>query len=184
MYPIWGHYNFLGQLSTHRKCVRYWICSLQCVGCNIKEMNIIPASSLHIIPLLNTEIRFSSKAYMLFSTRCSIIPAKIRSKRASRIQRYFGVVDFANQDPEFRFCRTGLTPPYEAILVILSPLDEDLLITNKMWKLIWASFSRKENFILNSFFGITIEDKFWYDCSRRIPFCYFVHQSCSWRWPK
>lgn len=64
-----------------------------------------------------------------------MMPARTRSKRASLIQRYFGVVlavlERDSHDPELRFCSGGglLPPPLlESIIrVMLSPLDEDLL---------------------------------------------------------
>lgn len=63
-----------------------------------------------------------------------MIPAKIRSKRAKRIQRYFGVlVGRESHDPEFLFCNKGLAPPlFEGpIRVVLSPLEEERLLEIK-----------------------------------------------------
>lgn len=61
----------------------------------------------------------------------------MRSKSANRIQRYFcALVPLDNHEPEFLFCKMGLiplppVPPHESILVMLSPLEDDLLIITK-----------------------------------------------------
>lgn len=62
-----------------------------------------------------------------------MMPASVRSKSANRIQKYFGVlmlVERDSQEPELRFCSGGRTTaplPVTGILVVLSPLDDDLL---------------------------------------------------------
>lgn len=59
-----------------------------------------------------------------------MIPAKTRSKRANRIQRYLGVqAALDSQEPEFLFCSGGFTPPplLGDIRVVLSPLEDERL---------------------------------------------------------
>lgn len=118
-----------------------------------------------------------------------MMPARVRSNSASRIQKYFGVLlDLDSHEPEFLFCSGGLLVLPVNILVVLSPLDDDRLSTREkksalhssgrrlrgQWSGLGAKFAQRNS--LDSLGRFRLEDLLGNHARRRVVLGDFVQQ--------